>query len=192
MRRLAKDENYLRLIRVRDAVLEREGAIFANAEKPLVDELNKHSKYRIKSVDDLVNSKDKYPELVPTLLKHLDRDYPPAVREFIARALAVPAARVGWQKLVRCFVEEPAVDADGGLNEVKWGLHLAIAAAADLTVVDDLIRLAVDRRHGESRADFVLALANMKDPRAIAALEVLKEDPDLTYAIGKVFGKKKK
>ena len=106
----------------------------------------------IESVWDLVNSRKRYPRLIQTLLSHLQRKYPQRIREGIARALAVPDARVGWGKLVQAFMGESGpVDPVLGVNEMKWALHLAIAAAADVSVLDDLIGLVIDRRrHGPS------------------------------------------
>src|SRR6185437_4141106 len=132
---------------------------------------------QVSSVWDLVNTSNPYPELVPLLLDHLDRPYSDEVREGIARALAVREARIGWDKLVNLYLSEPA----GGASHVKWALHLAIATAADVSVLDTLINLVVDRRHGRDRAFFVDALTRIKDPRATAALAELRNDPDLAH-----------
>jgi hypothetical protein len=120
------------------------------------------------------------------LLAHLDRDYPSRIREGIARALAVPDARRGWKQLLASFIAEPALDKQGQTNQVKWALHLAIGAAADASVIDDLIHLAADRRHGEHRSFFVDALFRIRNTRASAALEELKADPDLAEGFKRV------
>jgi hypothetical protein len=145
---------------------------------------------QVRSVWDLVNTRRKYPTLVPVLLAHLDRDYPDRIREGIARALAVPAARVGWSQLLRSFDAEPALNQNGHLNEVKWALHLALATAADASVADDLIALAANRRHGVSRSLFVDALARIGTPRTRAALEELKADADLAEAFRRITKKR--
>lgn len=175
---LAKDPEHLARVRQRDELIQRQAEQLARAEKPLVNALNSAGG-GVSSVWDLVNSRQSYPHLVPVLLTHLGRSYPPRVREGIARALAVKEARTGWDKLVRSYLAEPPPNAGEEVNEVKWAIHLAIARAADVSVLDELIGLVADRRHGAHRAYFVDALAGIRDPRAQAALEELKGDPDL-------------
>ena len=72
-----------------------------------------------------------------------------------------------------------ASERDLTTHGVKWALHLAIAASADLSVLDELIELAMDAGHGRNRAVFVDALALIDDSRAAQALEALANDPDL-------------
>jgi hypothetical protein len=179
---LQRDRGYLETVRLRDERIAREEADLGRAEQPLVAEL-RAAGAAVESVWDLVNTKERYPQLVPILLAHLRRDYPKRIREGIARALAVPEARAGWDQLVRAFLaEDGPIDPVQGANEMKWCLHLAVAAAADGSVLDELIGLVADRRHGPHRSLFVDALARMSDPRARAALEELRGDPDLAEA----------
>jgi DNA-binding GntR family transcriptional regulator len=141
---------------------------------------------------DLVNTRTKYPKLVPILLAHLSKNYPERIREGIARALAVREARAAWDKLVAGFLNEDGpVHPELGVNQVKWAFHLAIAAAADVSVLDDLIKLAADRRHGHHRSYFVDALARIDDPRARAALDEIKGDTDLAEAFKRLAKRKK-
>ena len=98
------------------------------------------------------------------------------IREGIARALAVPEARSGWELLTRLFREERD-------RRAKDGLAVAIAEAADDTVVEDVIHLARDTGHGTSRVLLLSALARSRDPRAKAALSELATDPDLNREI---------
>lgn len=153
----------------------------ARAEAPLVQEL-RAAGAEVSSVWDLVNTSRPYPKLVPILLDHIDHEYPERIREGVARALAVPEARVGWDKLVNLYLSLSERHAQG----LKWPLHLAIAAAADVSVVDTLIRLAVDKRHGENRSFFVDALARINDPRARAALAELSEDPEVADGMRRI------
>lgn len=192
MEELSKDPEYQRRVDELDAPRRKRVAFLEKAEKPLVAALNKAGA-QIGSIADLVNSNERYPELVPTLIEHLDRDYPWEIRTAIGRALAVPGARVGWRKLVRKFNEEPLLDSSGNPNEIKWALHLAIATAADESVIDELVAMAIDRRrHGHNRSLFIDALARMNDPRAKAALEELRDDPDLQDAFARLLAKEKR
>lgn len=167
-------EAFVERQRQRDELIKREEEEYARAEAPLVEALRKAGA-NVSSVWDLVNTKERYPHLVPILFEHLDRPYPPRIREGIARALAVREARPFWDELVKRYLAEE----DNSTNGMKWPLHLAIANASDVTVLDQLIRLAIDRRHGRNRALFVDALARIDDPRAAATLEELADDPDL-------------
>lgn len=119
-----------------EELLEREAG-YRRAEAPLVDEL-RTAGFEVDSAWDLVNTPGSYPKAVPILLAHLERPYPAAVREGIARALAVPDARAaGWSVLMRLFAEERE-------KRVKDGLAVALAAAADDQVIGDIIALARD------------------------------------------------
>lgn len=154
---------------------------YAHAEAPLVREL-RAAGAQVSSVWDLVNTKRPYPQLLPTLFAHVDRPYPGRVREGIARSLAVPESRSRWHELVNRYLAETDVTENG----MKWTLHLVIAAAADASVLEPLIKLACDRRHGRNRAMFVDALARIDDPRAKATLEELASDPDLDKDVQRV------
>ena len=145
------------------------------AENPLVEEL-RAAGFAVNSVWDLVNSAPTYVGALPILFAHLQRPYPVPIREGIGRALGIPEARVGWELLTRLFREE-------GERQVKDGLAIALAGAADDTVIDELIDLALETDHGPSRIFLLTALERSRDPRARATLAALAEDPDLTKEV---------
>jgi hypothetical protein len=182
-----KLDAYIARKKDQDEAIQRKAEEFARAEAPLVQEL-RDAGAQVSSVWDLVNTKRPYPQLLPILFAHLDRPYPERVREGIARALAVPESRSRWGELVNRYLAETDTSANG----MKWALHLAIAAAADATVLDTLIRLTCDRRHGRNRALFVDALARIDDPRAQAALAELASDPDLAEDVKRVTKKRRR
>jgi hypothetical protein len=187
MVRLNADPDYVARKREQDAAIQRQADEYRQAEAPLVQELRDAGAH-VSSVWDLVNTKKPYPQLLPILYAHLDRPYPERVREGIARALAVPESRSQWDELVNRYLAETDTSASG----MKWALHLAIAVAADATVLDKLIRLACDRRHGRNRALFIDALARINDPRAQAALAELASDPDLAEDVQRVAKKRRR
>ncbi|MFO0631445.1 MAG: hypothetical protein U0168_01205 [Nannocystaceae bacterium] len=137
--------------------LKRE-AEYRRAEAPLVDEL-RAAGFQVESAWDLVNTPGSYPKAVPILLAHLPRPYPAAVREGIARALAVREASCGWELLTRLYRDEHEVRA-------KDGLAVAIAAAANDELIGDVIALARDTSQGPSRLLLLGALERSADPRA--------------------------
>ena len=138
----------------------------------------------MQSAWDLVNTPGSYPTAVPILLEHLPRPLPPAVREGIARALAVPEAKAGWDVLTGLYRHELEA-------RVRSGLAAAIAAASDDEVIGDVIALTRDARHGSSRLLLLSALERSADPRARATLMDLGTDPDLTKEIQVILGRLK-
>lgn len=155
--------------------LKRE-AEYRRAEAPLVDEL-RAAGFQVQSAWDLVNTPGSYPKAVPILLAHLPQAYPAAVREGIARALAVPETKAaGWDVLIRLYVAEAE-------DRVRDGLAVAIAATADDEVIGEVIGLAREPRHGSSRLLLLSALERSADPRARAALMDLGTDPELTKEV---------
>ncbi len=152
---------------------QRKQADWREAEAPLVDELHMAG-FEVDSAWGLVNRSTPYPEALPILLEHLERAYPDRVREGIARALAVRDAKFGWETLTRLYRQEVAG------TDAKDGLAAAIAAVADDEVIDQVIGLARDATHGDSRLLLLRALARSKDPQARGALEEFAEDPALT------------
>ena len=147
-------------------------AEYRRAEAPLVEEL-RAAGFQVQSVWDFVNTRDSYPKALPILLAHLPKPYPAAIRDGIARALAVRETKaLGWDMLLRLYREEQ----DYGF---KQGLAVAIAEAADGEVLDDVIALLRDTSHGESRGLLLKVLEKSKEPRAHATLVELANDPDL-------------
>lgn len=175
LRQTGQYEAIVRRQREEDESRAQRAAEWRRAEEPLVKELEGVG-YVLSSVWDLVNTPGTYPKAVPILLAHLPRDYPDAVREGIARALAVPEAKIGWDVLTRLYRSEHA-------GRAKDGLAVAIAGACDDHVVGDVVGLARDKNNGPSRLLLLRALERSTDPRARAALNDLKTDPELSDEI---------
>lgn len=149
-------------------------------EEPLVQALAAAG-IVVSSVWKLVNSAQKYPSAIPVLIKHLKTPYHPKIREGIARALSVPEAKpIAAHALIEAFQHEP----DGADIGVKWALANALTVVADDSVLDDLIALVQDKRHGASRTMLTLALGNIKNPRAVdVLLELLQDDEVVEHAL---------
>jgi HEAT repeat protein len=144
-------------------------------EEPLVQALAAAGVV-VSSVWELVNSAQKYPSAIPVLIKHLKAPYHPKIREGVARALTVPEAKpMAAHTLIEAFQHEP----DGTDIGVKWALANALTVVADDSVLDDLIALVQDKRHGASRAMLTLALGNTKNPRAVDVLIGLLQDDEV-------------
>ena len=154
---------------------EKRRAAWRQAETSLVKELQAAG-YGVNSVWDLVNTSASYVSALPILLRHLALTYPAPVREGIARALAVPEAKFGWQELTRLFMQETE-------ERAKDGLAVAIAATADDQTLPQLIELLRDPRHGTSRVLLLTALERSTHPNALETLSDLQTDPDLAKEI---------
>ena len=172
MAELQADPEYVARQQQRDAELQRKAAAWREAEAPLVEEL-RAAGFEVESAWDLVNTSTPYPAALPILLEHLGRPYPDRVREGIARSLAVRDAKFGWETLTRLYRDEPAG------SDAKDGLAAALAAVSDDDVLDELVSLAGDSVHGESRILLLRGLKRSRAPQARAALEEFSGDPVL-------------
>lgn len=176
---LRADPTYAAHQEAQDRELRRKKAAWREAEAPLVEELRRAG-FEIDSAWDLVNISTPYPDALPILLQHLERRYPDRVREGIARALAVRDARSLWDRLVSVYVREPAG------TDAKDGLAVAVAAAADDEVLDQVIALAKDPQHGMSRLFLLRPLERSQAARAQAGLEELATDPELSAEVSAI------
>lgn len=172
LKREGRYDDMLEAKRQRAEEIEARAAEWRRAEAPLVEEL-REAGFEVDSAWDLVNTATPYPAALPILLAHLGRSYPDRVREGIARALAVRDAKFGWVTLVRLYREEEAG------TDAKDGLAVALAAASDDEVVDEVISLARDRAHGGSRLLLLRGLKRARVAEARGALEEFADDPVL-------------
>lgn len=180
MARLNADPEFVAREAQREEERRKREAEYELAEAPLVEEL-RAAGFQVQSAWDLVNTPGSYPRALPILLAHLPRPYPAPVREGIARALAVRETKaLAWDVLTGLFVKEPE-------KCVRDGLAVAISAAADDEVLEDVIALAREPRHGASRVLLLWALERSKAPQARAALMELGSDPELTKEVDAIF-----
>jgi len=89
---LQADPDFNNRKKARDAAFLQREREHALAEAPIVEELRSVG-VSVNSIWELVNSLNAYPQSLPILLKHLQGNYPDAVRDGIARAMAVPDAK---------------------------------------------------------------------------------------------------
>lgn len=175
MRQLEADPEFVAAREQKERERQAREAEYRRIEEPLVRDLRAGG-LEVDSAWDLVNTSAPYPNALPILLDHLQRSYPDAIKEGIARALAVREAKFAWRVLVGAFRRESGPRA-------KDGLAVAIAATADKAVLDELIELAKDSTLGPSRLLLLRALARSRAPQARAALMDLEGDPDLEKEI---------
>lgn len=141
------------------------------AEAPVVADL-RAAGVAVNSVWDLGNSRKPRPKAVPILFEHFTRDYPPELREMIARALADRETRLRWNDLITLYRAETE-------SRVKDGLAATIMSIVTPHLLDDVIALASDPTNGESRIFLVHGISRLRDPRAQEALTAFGSDPVL-------------
>jgi hypothetical protein len=175
---LEADPEYVRRRAKQDEELAKLDAFYREAEAPLLRDLAKIG-IEVGSVYDLVNDIVTYDEAIPLLLDHLRRNYPDAIREGIARALGMPATRaLGWRILVDEYRRTESRN-----NRVKDGLAVALSGASDDSVLQELIELAKDKSHGDSRLLLLSGIKRSRRPAAEQAISNLAHDPQLSKEI---------
>jgi hypothetical protein len=146
-----------------------------NTSDQLVEELHNHG-FLISEISDLYNKKYNYREIIPVLIKALDRENDPVTLEQIVRALTVPWARPAAAKsLAKLFSR-----IDGGSElGLRWVVGNALSVVADDSVYDEIVSYISNAGFGRSREMLVLALAKMRTRNADEILMRLLNDKDL-------------
>jgi hypothetical protein len=179
MLELERDPEFARRKAEQEKELERREAQSKKEQTALLQELAAVG-VKVSNVWDLVNTLAPYSAAIPILLDHLKRPYSDGTREGIARSLAVRAARpIGWSVLVKEFEKT-----DPSNIRVKDGIAVALAGASDDTVISELIDLAKDRRHGDSRLLLLRGIRRSRRSETKRAIEELAADPALSKEIG--------
>ncbi|WP_316180320.1 MULTISPECIES: hypothetical protein [unclassified Bradyrhizobium] len=172
LKRLHADPAWLAAEREREHVFAEKRAQNALAEAPLVADL-RSAGIPVSSVWDLVNDRRRWPRSFPILLAHLDRPYPDAIRDGIARALADPELRFAWHILADYYMKA----ARGSRTE--QGLAVALANSADDEVMPELIAFVRDSSLGDCRGLLLDALTRSRLPLVDDALQEFLHVPTL-------------
>ena len=145
---------------------------YREAAAPLLDELAAAG-FVVQSVSELHQRRFNYERAVPTLLKWLPLMSNPRVKESIVRALSVPFAQQAAPLLIEEFRR---VDAEQGGEQagLKWAVGNALDVVASDDVIEAMVDLATDKRHGKAREMVVSGLGNMTDRRVVSC----RADPD--------------
>jgi hypothetical protein len=171
---LQRDPEYVRMREEQEARLAAKERAFGEAEKPIVSALAAAG-VKVSSIWDLVNTSARYPSAIPVLFEHIQRSYPDDLLESLARALARPEARTGWPTLLRLF----KTCVDTRRNGAKTALAIALSAASDDSVIQDVVALVSDSTHGPHRIPLLPALARSRKEVAHRVLQTAVEDPEL-------------
>jgi hypothetical protein len=129
--------------------------------------------------DELVNDRfTNYPEAIPILLKHFNRDYPENFKDAIAGWFASIKARI--PEVSRILIDEfrclpsKLVPHSEFMSGRKFQIANNIAEVAVEEHLPEIIRLLKDNRHGHDRYGLIFAVGRFRKSHA-EALAVLKE-----------------
>jgi len=140
-----------------------------------VSELRKAG-FQVDHVSDLFIRPLNYKEAIPILLHRLPTVEDHALKQEIVRALAVLWARPqAARPLIHEFVNSP----DQRPNGLRWTMGNALSVVATDDVFDDIVSLFRNKEYGRTREMLALALARMKNPRAVDALIESLDDEEV-------------
>jgi hypothetical protein len=178
MQKLNSDPLFVEAQRKRDEALAKKQSELAYSERPILLDLEKAG-YSVESVWDFVNRANDYQTAVPILFAHLKSQYPSAIRDGLARALATPQSNF----LISEFIQLLLVETD---LRVRDSLAIAVSQAATFADLDLLLKLAHDRSIGASRIlllNGIERFAAQDADKILKSLRALREEADLGESI---------
>lgn len=153
----------------------------------LISEL-KNKNIVIKSIWDLVNTKEKYPQAIDVLLKYLPRIHNEKNKEGIIRALTVKEAKgLASAALIKEYELTPK-EKDG----LRWVIGNAIATVMTLQDVNWMISAVMDKSNAGSRRQLIRGLGTVKSLEVQEVLNKLLDDDEVKSTAMEVLKKLKR
>lgn len=168
---LEKDSKYQAMMVEKRRIWAEKSAMLRKDEEPLVaamtvagwpEEVRQCGETR--SVWDLVNSAEPYPQLLGVLTDHLTRPYHKRTREGIARALAVREAKGTDVPRVLMNELQKETDPNEGPNSYRWALINSLVLIGDSSIADEVDRLLADPRYESVLVDLQRLAKKLKQP----------------------------
>jgi hypothetical protein len=175
---LSQNEDYVAREATRESDRIEAEASFQNSAAPILEALRSIG-IRVRHLWELANSGEVFPEAQPILFEHLQKPYPPKVREFIARAMSERSANPFWPELRRLFEVERNI-------LVKDALAVALVGAASASEADQIIQLLRDPEHGTSRVLLVQFIARLPKEQALLLSAQLADDKQIAIEVRRV------
>jgi hypothetical protein len=143
-------------------------------EQPILAQLAELG-LKVEHIQDLYQQRYDYRRAIPLLVSWIPRVEDVSVKEMLVRAVTVPWGRgIAGPTLVDTFER-----ADEYPFSFRWAVGSAIEVVADPSLLDDMIRLARDKRYGRAREMVVMGLGRIRRPEAVRALVELLDDPEV-------------
>lgn len=127
-----------------------------------------------------------YHKIVPILISWIPKQKSYMFKEALIRELSVPAAK---EEALPVFINEfISAHNDDTASLYKWAIGSGLDVFASDDIVDKLISLALDKKHGAARQMIVLGLGKIKDPVnkekvTDVLISLLKDDDVAGHAI---------
>lgn len=171
MAQMDADSDYQQARAKRAQEMDAQKREWAEAERPILHDLAEAG-VDVNSIWSIQPSH--YPECIPVLLTHLQKEYPDRIREGIALMLAVPAAREpGWDIIKSEYLQATGSDA-------KTGLANAIAGTMNGSKFAEVEEIVRNDNLDDSRIIIVASLRKkMRSPEVQSLLEDLVGHPVL-------------
>jgi HEAT repeat protein len=143
-------------------------------ELPILAELRELG-LDVEHIEDMYQQRYDYQRAIPLLVSWIPRVQERAVKEMLVRAVSVPWARgTAGPTLVKAFEQ-----ADEYPGSFQWAVGSAIETIADPSLLDDMIRLARDKKYGRAREMVVMGLGRIRRLEAVQTLIELLDDPEV-------------
>lgn len=141
-------------------------------QKEMLKEINMCG-YNFKTLNDVkkIGKKDKI--LIPILLKWLKNSKDLQDKSWIARYLTVKGYTEATEELLKLYME---MDEYGKGD--RWAVGNAIGVIADERYIEEYIKIALDKKNGNSRQMIVYEMGSYKDNEKIkrTLLKLLKDE----------------
>jgi HEAT repeat protein len=172
MRELERDPDYQ--ARMAEKERRRLGRVERNLQdaQPLVAQLARQG-FDVRTPADLFNKRMNYRSAIPTLIEWLPRISNPDVKAEVASALSVKWAKPA---AIPVLLDEFELSES---ELVRWAIANALEVVADDSAFTRIARWVADPLYGTARQMLVLVLGHMSDPAAYDILVGLLKDEAL-------------
>ena len=161
-------------------------------EKNLLEEI-RATGVEIDDIEELMHMDENDKDLVPIVVKYIQRFKETNYRELLVRALGVKGFTEATDVLLDEFYK-----AENG-KSYKWAIGNTISIIADPNIVSEMIEISLNKEHGSARVMIVRELGRFKDEKiknilisllddeqvdgfALHSLKLLKDESTRKYA----------
>lgn len=141
---------------------------------------------RVKSIYDLVNTAQPYPEAVPTLVEWLPKLTHDTIKQGVVRALTLKDAGENAKNALIIEYERHRDVNDNFENSLRWAIGNALSVVLKKQDLETVLKYVKDFRYGDSRITLIEKLAQWKIYDAIDILiNILNEEEEDLSSIGR-------
>jgi hypothetical protein len=134
----------------------------------------------VRSTQDLMHTKQPYPDAIPVLVRMLSVVQGYTMKEIIARTLGTKEARGHAEGPLISLFSTSLSDDSQDAKRLRWAIANSLDILGSKGISGLLLPLLRDPRSGSARGPLILAAAKTKDPAVIDDLLELLNDDDVT------------